>query len=822
MATSTAAQDLHLDASNHVAAMNRQVNLEEEMLSLGVERYRAMNQTATEKGAETRTTYGRRLMSSMHGPMREALDEWIVEADNATGRRPVALRYLKQFDPDLVCALTCRALVDRMSGRAAYANTAIYIGTALETEERAGELERERVALFRWMKRQMLEKGSSESWKRSVVTLTINRQDVDIPKWPRSDKLHVGHILIDIACRATGVFERQLQRTGPSIKDQQYILRPMPEIVEACRNVVNRQEMASPCWMPTIIPPKPWTNPRNGGYWVAGRLPLVKSHKHNFVEELNGMVEDMQDAYDAINTVQSVPWKVNAEVLEVAETMWDNLQGGLAGMPPADDLALPPKPHNIGDDKDARKAWKREAAKVHERNAKMGSRRLLTIRTLALARRFAPEPTIFFPMQYDFRGRMYAVPKFLQPQGDDLQKGLLTFAEGKPIDNVEQARALAIHGANCWGVDKLSFDDRCEWVENTFVEIQLAAINPLECTWWMDADDPWQFLAFCFEWEAFQDHGYGYVSHLPVARDGSCNGLQHFSAMLRDPVGGAATNLMPSDAPADIYQEVADVVTQKLRDIVGEHDELARKWLEVGISRKTVKRPVMVLPYGGTPYSCREYIEEWLRGETQEEFADKDFFKASKFLAEIVWSAIGEVVVAARRAMDWIQKSAKAAAREGLPLLWTTPDGFPVTQAYEKFRKKRVKTRLGDHLMYIQIQEEVDNKLDIKRQGQGASPNFVHSMDATALRQYVMLARDNGVTAFGLVHDSFATHAADIEVSDMCIRQAFVDMYQHSDVLNDLRQSLVDVVDDPASIPPVPPSGDLDLETTLQAPYFFA
>ena len=74
MATSTAAQDLHLDASNHVAAMDRQVTLEEEMLSLGVERYGAANQRATEKGAETRTTYGLRLMSSMHGPMREACE----------------------------------------------------------------------------------------------------------------------------------------------------------------------------------------------------------------------------------------------------------------------------------------------------------------------------------------------------------------------------------------------------------------------------------------------------------------------------------------------------------------------------------------------------------------------------------------------------------------------------------------------------------------------------------------------------------------------------------------------------------------------------
>ena len=38
--------------------------------------------------------------------------------------------------------------------------------------------------------------------------------------------------------------------------------------------------------------------------------------------------------------------------------------------------------------------------------------------------------------------------------------------------------------------------------------------------------------------------------------DGSCNGLQNFSAMLRDEVGGKAVNLIPSDKPQDVYMEV--------------------------------------------------------------------------------------------------------------------------------------------------------------------------------------------------------------------------------------------------------------------------
>lgn len=808
-----------------VEKMAAQVALEEEMLALGVHRFREREQKAIEKGAETRNSYGRRLMESMFEPMHERLLEWIEENDNLPRRRPIALKYIKRFDPSMVTAVTLRWLLDKVSVKAGYTVTATSIARALETEERVGKFEAERAGLFKHMRRDMDKRGSNLAWQRTVFIHAMGKHKVEDVKWPLTDKLHVGKLLIELAIEATGAFERTIQRTGPRPQDRTPMLQAKPSLIEACRSVSDREEMMSPAWMPTIVPPRPWTNPQSGGYWVAERLSLVKVHKFQHMEEMSGRVEHMPDVYDAINTVQEVPWRINSEVLEVAEELWDRAGGGVAGLPSAEDLPLPAKTEALNDDAEALKRWKREAAKTYERNAKLTSRRLSVIRTLSIARKFSDEETIYFPHQYDFRGRMYAVPRFLNPQGDDLQKGLLTFAEGKPIEDLDAARWLAVHGANCFGVDKVSFEDRWEWVENNHDEIILAAYHPIDYTWWMDAEDPFQFLAFCIEWADFQAHGFGYVSHIPVALDGSCNGLQHFSAMLRDPIGGAATNLMPCEEPADIYQRVADVVTEKLqsyRFTAPESSAMCNRWLSVGITRKTVKRPVMVLPYGGTPFSCRQYLEEWLREHQQYVFGEDEYFKASKFLADVVWNSIGEVVVAARAAMDWIQTAAKAAAKEGLPLTWDTPDGFPVNQAYTKFGSKRVKTKLGETLMYIQLRVQKDKDLDVKRQGNGASPNFVHSMDATAMRSYVMLARENGVTSFGLVHDSFATHAADTEMSAACIRQAFVDLYMNNRVLEDLREALVAVVDDPESIPPVPSYGDLDLEATLQAPYFFA
>ena len=47
-----------------------------------------------------------------------------------------------------------------------------------------------------------------------------------------------------------------------------------------------------------------------------------------------------------------------------------------------------------------------------------------------------------------------------------------------------------------------------------------------------------------------------YVCNLPVHQDGSCNGLQHYAALGRDALGGAAVNLTPSEQPQDVYTGV--------------------------------------------------------------------------------------------------------------------------------------------------------------------------------------------------------------------------------------------------------------------------
>ena len=148
--------------------------------------------------------------------------------------------------------------------------------------------------------------------------------------------------------------------------------------------------------------------------------------------------------------------------------------------------------------------------------------------------KFSEYEKFFFVYQMDFRGRKYVTSSFLSPQGPDYARAKLEFGDGKPLG--DRGRYwLAVHGANVFGYDKVSFDDRVAWVEENEESILAYARDPFQAREWTEADKPWCFLAFCHEWKRTVVDGG--VSYLPVSLDGSNNGLQHLSAMLRDTRG---------------------------------------------------------------------------------------------------------------------------------------------------------------------------------------------------------------------------------------------------------------------------------------------
>ena len=200
------------------------------------------------------------------------------------------------------------------------------------------------------------------------------------------------------------------------------------------------------------------------------------------------------------------------------------------------------------------------------------------------------------PHNLDFRGRAYPIPPHLSHIGDDLSRGLLKFAEFKPLGE-RGLRWLKIHIANLYGFDKASFDERVDFVQQHLDDIYDSAENPLNGRgWWKNADDPWQCLASCKELRAALESPdpLAFESNLPVHQDGTCNGLQHYAALGGDARGAQHVNLDIADRPSDVYTHVASMAEKMIAEDVKKGERYAQM-LSGKISRKIVKQTVGIL-----------------------------------------------------------------------------------------------------------------------------------------------------------------------------------------------------------------------------------
>ncbi len=822
-----------------------QENLEQSARLLTQTKFKKMLTENQQKGNETSTYYGSSLMKRAIEPVAERIRTAIEEAEGGrAGPKVSSVRYLRLFDPNVTAFFTAKTIIDRLTGKTnKIQSVANSIGKALEDELRYTNFELEHPWLF---KKLLNEIDTTRARKRQNLVAAYNRYCQEWVSWGEKDRIHLGMMLIEMFISTTG-FAEEAQRSLGSKKTEK-ILIATQAVNDFIKNNREVAEMLSPVYEPMVVPPVDWQGPRGGGYLTHHIPPLsfIKTSNRNYLEELEGLSDQMEPVYRAVNHIQKTPWQVNSFVLAILQILHDN-GTAVAGLAALEDEPLPPRVVPEGMTKDEMseeqlrqfKLWKQRSTKVYEERIRASSKRLMTSRIRSMAEKFSKYNAIYFVHTADFRGRLYPASSYLTPQGNSLSKGLLKFADGKPLGTNEAACELAIHGANCFGYDKASMQERVDWVVERSDMICRVATDPLGDLWWAkEADDPFSFAAFCEEWAGYCENGYDHVSYIPIAKDGACNGLQHLSSCLLDRVGGAQVNILPSDKPADIYQTVADKTIQKVKDdlastemVLNTHNvaQLAAKWLEYGITRKTAKRCTMTRVYGSTLFSARAFIQEYLtdtdakrKGEDREYVSPLNEleFPASVYLAQHVWASINETVVAAQTAMDWMQDAARELAKENLPIVWTTTDGLPVMQSYPDMAKRRLKTKFGDKLVYLTIQEANANKLDRRRQGAGVSPNVVHSWDSAHLRMTVNLAADNGVTHFGMIHDSFSCHASDIEMLGACTREAFVWIYEDEGPLQRLKEECEAMLG--RELPALPPRGDLDIRDVLHSEFFFS
>lgn len=797
-----------------------QLLLEEESVGLGIERY----QKAVEQD-QSNTRPGKKLVVTLLEPLIAAIQEQqAIHSSGKAGRDTGVWKFLGQFSPQQLAFITAKVCINGISRTTPLVTLAKGITQTLESTLNHETLKEEDIGAYLKIQ-ERLKQSSNQGYRTVVLKKAMKHAGVQSIKWGMSERLKSGMLLIKLLESATGAI--LITKVVMGHNNTPFVVMPTEKTARWLQKSHEYSELLMPIYQPMITKPREWSTPTDGGYLTThlGLEIIKKGTTKPYMEELANW--DMPVVYRAINAVQGTQWAVNGAVLRILEEVWD--QGGSLGkIPPRDPIPLPAQNLDKADmTEDEFKAWKKTRVAVYEENVRLESKRFSMFQLIDMAKKFLPRECIYFVYNMDWRGRIYPLSSYLNPQGNDVAKALLQLSKGKPLGETGAAW-LAVHGANSYGQDKVSFDERIQWVLDNQDAILDSAANPLDGErFWVNAENPWQFLAFCLEWMGYTMQGTEYVSHLAVGLDGSCNGLQNFSAMLRDQIGGKATNLVPSEKPSDIYSEVASVAQFRVNQDTHNQVPYADLWYGK-VNRKIAKRPSMTLSYGATRYGFGDQLRETIRKLNDEStdgtkyLGECDEFKACVYMAGVLYEAIGSVVVAARQAMDWLQEVARVVAQNGLPIQWETPAGLLVSQNYRKSLGNRLDMVISGQRIQLLVNYE-GTEIDVRRNAAGISPNFIHSLDASHMMLTVNHCLDAGITDFAMVHDSYGTHAADVGLLGEVLRDAFIEQYS-GNVLEDFRNQILRQLPEAMhkKVPEVPPMGTLDLEAIRDSEYFFA
>ncbi len=821
----------------------QQIALEEEARGLTISRFHKDHQKGNLEDTFSETFIGSHLLGQYLNPYSQGISEWLKASNSGkAGRRSRAAVLVESVEAPLLAFLMLKAILNKVgvyndNKPCTFTGLAIYGAGLIHDELRLREFDAEYRKLSRRIHTDFAQRELPREKREEYMQKVFAKHGLEWSVWSKTEMVQVGAALLDVFRNVTGDIEIETQGTGKAKRD---IVVPSLGLLQAVELISDHCEAMFTTHFPTVIPPKDWSAEtlRTGNYFTHNitPYPLVKASSRVYKSIVEKRVKEgkMDRVLQGLNALQRTPWQVNTKVLDVIEKVYErNIQCGK--LPRADRRVPDPPPkalEGLEMDHPDVKAYRAYCFSIHEANRRMVGKRVMAGRAFQLARKFSQYDAFYFPHDLDSRGRAYPKPSGLNPQGPDYVKGILQFATSKALGK-SGLKWLAVHGANCFGEDKLPLDERAAWAVENLERARSVAAAPLEDLWWAGADNPVQFLAWCFDWAAAHSlpDPTQYQTKLHVDLDATCSGLQHFSAMLRDKVGGFHVNMTPNKVRQDVYGAVAKVALQLISE-EEDPDKIVLKgaWLKFGMTRSITKRPVMVKPYAGTRQSCTAYVSDSVDEKVQDGEAPpvpKDLMWEFKMYgADKVWKAIPQVVVAADGAMKWLSTIARLVGRsqpDVRRIEWDTPLGFPVHQYKFDTRSRRVETFFDGKRIQPRITEDLDS-LDPRQMATSVAPSFVHSLDACHLQATFAALADEGLEHFAAVHDSFGVHPSDVDTLSRVVREQFVKMYSEHDVLSEFLETAMPLIrkDLQDEIPPIPAKGSLDLQGVLENEFFFS
>ena len=847
--------------------MDTQLLIEQRQRDEGVRKMADNINRNRQSRGEAQSDYGHQLLVHGLAKFSKGIDDYLNSDSSKGGRAASVRKLLIGGDSKVIAYVFMKFIINGISIKNGTLQSIITKATEqVEDEYRLADLRKQDKALWKRLC-DAADKRTQRHWKRKVIVNAMNEKAAkgeinNWTPWTGRQKLAIGTKLLTILIETVGLVRITTESRGKNNTVKRLVATE--ETMEWISKRESRVGLTAPAYKPLVVQPRDWTqdNLTNGIYYSHYCRPVrfVKTYNAAYFEELENA--DMEIVLHAVNSMQRTAWSVNKPILKVINDLWDAGVEWCPSIPAKYNEEEPNRDEYDMDCEQSRASYFKERARVQAANRENAAKRIAFATTMDTASEYSQYPEFYFGYNLDFRGRVYAVSAY-NGMGPDEMKSTLQFANGKPLGE-RGSMWLAIHLANVGDFDKISkrpYAERVKWVEDNEDWIVACANNPFENREWIEADKPLQFLAAAMEWQGFIEQGEDFISHLPIALDGACSGLQHLSMATKCATTAANVNILPNEEPQDLYQVVADKVMVRLREDaskphshwgepvlnnmgvrVPNYTELAQEWLAHGFGRKEAKTSVMTYSYGSKQYGFKTQIQETVmkkalaHSKTTGEpfpFSYDNGFRAASYIARLLWDAVVDSVKRPAQVMEWLTACASLVAKQKfklqdgsiqtLPVRWTTPLGFPVVQSYYNMSPRRVKTSINGNLVYLTLNTATD-QICSRKSAQGMSPNVVHSWDSSHLMLTVSRCADQGLDSFSLIHDSFGTLAADTDVLFSTVREAMVEMYESQDVLHELYLELLkQLAPEKRDELPLPPAkGSLVLADTLDALYSFS
>lgn len=807
----------------------KEIQWEHEGHEEGIRRYR---ESASNAPLQT-TAPGQKLAQLLLPGYVDAIadaftDHW--DSAMSSDRRPKSVPWhwvLGMLEPDEMAVIGISVVLSCLDSTNR-TNVCLAIGAAVETQ----------IDYHQWQdasKAQAKEAGFKKSVAERLIAKYGPQVSVDSKRrwkqtcssfealdWAKDVRVSVGAKLLTLLLEThPDVFVELKIHRGSTTRTVIQLSEVILNDIEALHDLAS---YSRPFLLPTLVEPQPWHRDEEsghikGGYWhLKNNIFTATRHQHTAADN----DATSKEFLTSINQVQRTAWKINTDILYLLDAVDEGMVSGSswAGFPEVPAAESQPKlsradwelmdPATRSEVKRSRRLW-------HERQESIRGTYTGFTRKLAVARKMADKPRFYFPHFADFRGRLYPLPQDLNPQSDDVGKALLMFADAVPLGQ-DGILNLCIHIANCCGKDKELHADRIKFVEDNYSVLESIASDPLRYADQLaEFEDPLQFVAAMRDLDAAMEleDPTEHCSHICVAVDGVCNGMQILSLLGRDPVGARKTNCGSEPVRYDLYNEVADVVESAMKSETNPDvpASVLTYWLDkwaAGAGRKVVKRACMTTPYGVT----RVGIADQLISDGHTDAPDE-----AAYMRDQICDAVGTVTSQAALLMEYFQQCAKILAKHNVTMSWLTPNNLRVTQSYWNTKKREIVTSVGRMVLW---DEHQPSGLNVRKNALSAAPNVVHSLDAAMLQRVAMALSAAGIDSMGMIHDSYGTHAGNIDALHRILRKEAVAMFSNDWLRQVFHAGLVSIAPEGVELPEPPKPGDFDITELLDAEYFFS